>query len=425
VRDRLRSELDRPTGASPAAPRLTRRAFAGAALAALCACDDPAPPAPPIPPRASARSPAPPPGAAAVAIAPPHVPPLLRAFPALAARLPRVPLGLLPTPVERAARLGRRAGIEALLVKRDDLSGAAYGGGKTRKLELLLGEAREAGARAVVTFGGAGSNQAVATALYAAELGLRAILLLAPQPGGEHLRQNLLAALRAGAEIRLVSSVAEAEAEARRMARRAPAAAPHVIPAGGSSPLGNLAFVNAAFELADQIAAGEAPAPDRIYVAMGTMGSAAGLAIGLRALGLAARVVAVRCSGAGTSSEPALLAAAAATVAYARRLDPSFPDVRLRRGDVLLDDRHLGAGYARATAAGLRAIAMAREEEGWTLEPTYTGKALAALLGDARALAGKVALFWHTHSARPLDVEGADPRSLPAGLQVYFAGAAP
>lgn len=68
---------------------------------------------------------------------------------------------------------------------------------------------------------------------------------------------------------------------------------------------------------------------------------------------------------------------------------------------------------------------MAREEEGWTLEPTYTGKALAALLGDARALAGKVALFWNTHSARPLDVEGADPRSLPAGLQVYFTGAAP
>jgi D-cysteine desulfhydrase len=351
------------------------------------------------------------------------VPPLFRAFPELAARIPRVALGSLPTRIERADRLGRRAGIEALLVKRDDLSGALYGGGKTRKLELLLGEAVEAGARAVVTFGGAGSNQAVATALYAAQLGLRAVLLLAPQPGGEQLRRNLLAARRAGAEIRLVASVAEAEAEARRAARRAPREAPYVIPAGGSSPLGNLAFVNAAFELAEQIAAGEAPAPDRIYVAMGTMGSAAGLAIGLKALGLAAKVVAVRCSSAQTSSEAGLYAMAAATVDHARRLCPSFPDVRLRRGDVVLAERHLGAGYARPTAEGLRAIDLAREEEGWALEPTYTGKALAALLGDAPALAGRTALFWSTHSARPLETGGVDPRSLPAAFHAYFTGA--
>jgi D-cysteine desulfhydrase len=340
--------------------------------------------------------------------------------------VPRLALADLPTPVEPARRLGQRAGLDSLYVKRDDLCGALYGGGKTRKLELLLADAREAGARSVITFGGAGSNQAVATALYAAQFGLRATLLLAAQTGSEHLRRNLLAAHRAGAALRFVPGVAEAEAEARRLAARAPhGQAPYLIPPGGSSPLGNLAFINAALELAEQIAAGQMPAPDFLYVAMGTMGCAVGLALGLKAAGLKTQVVAVRASSPDTSSEPGLLAMAKETVAYARRLDPSFPELALRRGDVQIAVKHLGAGYGRPTPEGLRAIDAAREEEGWALEPTYTGKALAALLAGAPALDGKVVLFWNTHSSRPLAVDGVDPRSLPAAFQAYFAERAP
>jgi len=401
------------------APDLSRRALIRVLLAAPWACKaDPPPPAHDTAAPAALPPPVPAPAPA------PYVLPLFRAHPKLAAGLPRIALAQLPTPVERAAKLGRRVGLDGLHIKRDDRTSLVYGGGKARKLEFLLAAAKEAGAGAVITFGGVGSNHAVATALYAAQCGLRVLLHLAPQPGGASLRDHILAAQRAGAELHFVPGVAEAEAKAlRRQARAAAGEAPFVIPAGGTSPLGNLSFVNAAFELAEQIAAGEMPAPDFLYVAMGTMGCAVGLAIGLAAAGLSTRLVAVRASSAQTSSEARFFAMAAETVAYARRLDPSFPDVRLGRGDVRIVADCLGAGYARPTTEGLRAIEMAREEEGWTLEPTYTGKALAALLRDARALGEakkKIVLFWNTHHAHPLVTDGADPRRLPAGFGPYL-----
>src|SRR5262249_30467592 len=99
--------------------------------------------------------------------------------------------------------LGQHLGIRSLWVKRDDLSGEAYGGGKVRKLELLLGDARRAGARTVITSGGVGSNHAVATAIYATRLGMRVVLALLPEPPDDRVRQNLLADLAAGAELHL------------------------------------------------------------------------------------------------------------------------------------------------------------------------------------------------------------------------------
>lgn len=400
---------------------LSRRAFAALLVAAPWACDGSPQPATEtkaaLPP-----PPAPPPPSPTVApAAAPYVLPLLRTFPGLAARVPHVPLALLPTPVERAARLGQ-PGLAGLYIKRDDQSGSLHGGGKTRKLEFLLAEAKEAGARAVVTFGGAGSNHAVATALYASQVGLRAVLMLAAQPGSEHVRENLLAMQRAGAEIRLVPGVAEAEMRARRLwSRSAPDRAPFVLAAGGTSPLGNLAYVNAALELAEQVAAGQMPVPDVLYVAMGTMGCVVGLAIGLKLAGLRTKVVAVRASSPETSSEARLFALARATVDHARELDPTFPAVQIGRAEVTIAGAYLGRGYAQPTAEGLAAIARARALEGLSLEPTYTGKALAALLASADALSGKVVLFWNTHNGRPLQTDGADPRSLPPGFWHYFA----
>jgi len=401
--------------------RLSRRAFAALLAAAPWACDA-APPSASKPAASQPPAPPPPPPSSSVAPAAPlsYVPPLLRTYPGLAARVPRVPLASLPTPVERASRLGQ-PGLADLYIKRDDQSGALHGGGKTRKLELLLAEAQQAGARDVVTFGGAGSNHAVATALYASQLGFHTILMLAAQPGSDHVRENLLAMQRAGAEIRAVPGVAEAEARARRLwARSAPGKAPFVLPAGGTSPLGNLAYINAALELAEQVGAGLMPVPDVLYVAMGTMGCVVGLAIGLKLAGLGTKVVAVRASSPETSSEARLFAMIDSTVAYARGLDPAFPAVRLGRSDVEIAGAYLGRGYAQPTAAGLSAIALARETEGLSLESTYTGKALAALLASAEALSGKVVLFWNTHNGRPLQTDGVDPRSLPSGFWHYF-----
>ncbi|MRG93908.1 1-aminocyclopropane-1-carboxylate deaminase/D-cysteine desulfhydrase [Polyangium spumosum] len=402
--------------------QFNRRTFSALALGTLVGCEERSSGTASAPAAAPASAPAP---ASASASAPPpaeYIPPLLRAHPGLAPRLPRLPLGLLPTPVERATKLAAKAAIAGLHVKRDDLSGAAYGGGKTRKLEFFLADARAKDTREIVTFGAFGSNQAVATALYGAAQGFAVTLLLAPQTPSPYVRKNLLAARRAGATIRVVhGGVAEAEALAKRAAKGAKGRAPYLVPPGGSSPLGNLAFVNAALELAEQVGAGVCPLPDCIYLAMGTMGSAVGLALGLELAGLRTEVVAVRTSSPETSSEARFFAMAKQTVAFARSLDPTFPEARLGRARVRFSTNHLGAGYGAPTRKGERAIALAAETEGMTLEPTYTGKTLAALLDDAERLAGKVVLFWNSHSSRPLLTEGVKSEDFPPVLRGIVA----
>ena len=419
-------------------PTLTRRAFACAALSALAACARRAGPMPAVETRRDPRSPSLEPATAASEHPPaPGAPasepaesatvaeetlPLLRAYPRLGERLARVSLGLrLPTPVERPPARRRRLGVGDLWIKRDDLTGEEYGGGKPRKLELLLGRALSASATTVVTFGAVGSNHAVATALYARRVGLATLLLLLPQPPSDEVRRALLAARAANAEIALARGAKGGEAAARRLlAARDPGAVPWIIPAGGTSPEGNVGFVNAAFELAEQIEEGLLPTPSRIFLAMGTMGSAAGLAVGLRAASLSTKVVAVRASSPSTSSAAALAATVAATVDHLRGLDPSFPAMTPAEVGIRIEGRQLGGGYGVATAKGRAAVELAAGAAGLTLETTYTGKALAAIADDAAALAGETVLFWNTHSARPLDTSGVTPWDLPAELRSYF-----
>ena len=350
--------------------------------------------------------------------------PLFEAYPRLREWIAREPFGLFPTPVERAEALGRRLGIGALYVKRDDVSGAVYGGGKTRKLELFLGEARRGGHATVITFGAVGSHHAVATAAYASALGMKAHLMLLPQPGDELVREALLADLRFGATIRLSPGLAGAEAAARReLLAAGDRGEPYVIPVGGSSPLGNVAFVNAAFELERDVERGLLPEPDVVYLAMGTMGSAAGLALGLAALGKKTRVVAVRASSPGTSSAARLRAMIVATRDHLRALDPAFPAIDPEQCAITIAGGQLGAGYGRATRRGLESIDLARDLAGLALEPTYTAKALAALIADAGSLSDQVVLFWNTQSSRRIDVTGVDSHALPAALRGYFPAA--
>jgi D-cysteine desulfhydrase len=350
--------------------------------------------------------------------------PLFRRFPALAAKLPYIALGSLPTPIERAERLGAALGLPQLYIKRDDLSGEAYGGNKTRKLELFLADAKARGKTAVITSGAAGSNHALATAIYAKKLGLRAILLLLPQPSSPAVRRNLLADHLAGAEMRLVGTQKQVKRTIEKLLKTsAPGEAPYVIEAGGSSPLGNVGYVNAAFELADQIKAGLLPEPDRIYVAMGTMGCAVGLRLGIDAAGLKTKVIPVRASTWEAASEAKMIEMYRETVALLRALDPTFPALELRRGEAWLEDGYLGGGYGVPTPKGQAAIALFKDLTGVALEPTYTGKAFAALLDDAPGLKGEVVVFWNTYNARPIDVTGARPEDLPAPFRDYFKGA--
>lgn len=353
--------------------------------------------------------------------------PLFRAYPALQERLPYAPLASLPTPVRAWDALGSEVGAGRLYAKCDGESGADYGGNKVRKLAFLLAAARARGAREVITFGAAGSNHALATAIYARKLGLAPILMLAPQPNAENVRRNLLRGYAAGADLRHFQgrrAVSRATVDEVLRLHRETGRRPYIIPAGGSSPLGTAGFVNAALELRDQVAAGVLPAPDVIYVASGTMGTCIGLLVGLAAAGLETRVEAVRVTVAPFTSPEKARHLFARTVGLLRRADPGFPDLAFPETRFAIRDEFLGAGYARYTEAGVAAVDRIKAREGVVLEGTYTGKALAGLLADAVAgtLEGRTVLFWNTYNARPLApaIQSVDYDQLPAPFHRYF-----
>lgn len=350
--------------------------------------------------------------------------PLFRRFPALAGVLPHVTLADLPTPVERLGVLEDELGVGQLWVKRDDLSGEPYGGNKVRKLEFLLGEALRDGATDVVTFGAAGSNHALATAVYASRLGMRPVSVLVPQHAAPYVRRNLLAQQAVGARLFYRASAASRDRAAERMRERAPSGRRlAVVPMGGTSPLGTVGFVNAAFELAEQVAAGALPEPERLYVALGSMGTAAGLAIGCAAAGLRTAVVPVRVTPEVVANEALWAKLVRDTVALLRAADGSFPDVVAKVIDTPLRHDAYGEDYAVPTAAGSEAIGIA-VRAGIALEGTYTGKAFAALVADGREglLGERTVLFWDTYNSRDLAplVGDADWRRLPKRFHTYF-----
>ena len=340
---------------------------------------------------------------------------LFATWPALARRLPHSPLADLPTPVRPLTRLGAEIGVPGLYVKEDDASARPYGGNKVRKLEFLLGRAVACGAERVQTVGAAGSNHALATAIYARQLGLASTLLLYHQPNAGYVARNLLMGRRHGARLELARSDRAAAAQRPRGVFN--------IPMGGSSTLGTIGFVNAGLELAAQVRRGELPEPARVYVALGTMGTAVGLLLGLRAAGLRSTLVAVRVVPPHVASPQKFARLHRNTGRLLRRLEPSFPDTP--PAGVEFRDGFFGDQYARFTAEGMHAVALAREHEEIALEGTYTGKALAALLDDAQRsqeLRAGTVLFWNTVNSMPFpaDLMHDDYRRLPPALHRYF-----
>jgi 1-aminocyclopropane-1-carboxylate deaminase/D-cysteine desulfhydrase-like pyridoxal-dependent ACC family enzyme len=365
--------------------------------------------------------------AAHLPLAKPEILPLFKDYPRLAGQLPHVSLGRFPTPVEKLERVGNAIGLNHLYIKRDDLSGAVYGGNKVRKLEFLLGDALRRNAREVITFGFAGSNHALATALYAHQLGLGSTSLLLPQRNAHYVRRNLLASQHFQADLRFYGNWASLGAGliSQLLCRRMKQGTfPRVIPGGGSCPLGVTGYVNAALELKGQIIAGEMPEPDLIYVPLGSMGTAVGLTLGLKVAGLKCRVIAVRVIEKRFANVKKMIRLYQGTVSFLRQLDPAFPRPRLDASDWTVRADCLGGGYACFTEKAVAAASLMREQAGIILNGTYSAKAFSALLDDAGkpALRGKTVLFWNTYNSRDLAkfAAGVDYRQLPEAFHRYF-----
>ena len=315
---------------------------------------------------------------------------------------PRTPLGHLPTPLEPARGLTRALGGAEIWIKRDDCTGLAMGGNKTRKLEFLLGDALEAGADGVLTFGALQSNHARQTAAAAARLGLSCHLVLladmGPREEAWHDSGNRFLNEILGAHVHAVRNEKEAAMRAAELLEQAGAQDQnlYVIPVGGSNSVGELGYVNCALELDEQIRSASLDA-SILFQATSSLGTQSGLVSGLSALESPVEVRGV-IVGDQLSTAEQLSEIKRHTEALSQELGVTPPPA----DSIHLDDRQLGNGYGVITEAAAEAISLLARHEGLLLDPVYTGKAMAGLIEAIRS--GEIAseqtvLFLHTGGA--------------------------
>ncbi len=314
------------------------------------------------------------------------------------ARFPRRRYTAGYTPIERLDRLSEALGGPTIWLKRDDQLGLAAGGNKTRKLEFLVADALAQGADTLVTTGAPQSNHCRLTAAAAVKEGLKCRLLIEervpgsfdPAATGNHFLFDLL-----GVEsIELVPAGTDLAAGMERIAAalRAGGRNPYVIPGGGSNPLGALGYVACAGEIVAQ-SADLSVAFDAVVCASGSAGTHAGLALGLEAA--RAQMPLTGVSVRRAEAEQIALVEGLAT----RTAELLGHDVSVVAGRIAVDDRWVGEGYAIPTDTMVEAVRMLAGLEGVLLDPVYTGKAMAGLIGQVREgrwAKGQNILFVHT-----------------------------
>jgi D-cysteine desulfhydrase len=260
------------------------------------------------------------------------------------------------------------------------------------------------GRRTILTVGALATNHGLATALYAREQGLRTVLALVDQPRDEHVERQLARIERSGARVYrtrgTAGTIAALPAIIARHTDWRRLRPPYFLTVGGSSPVGTLGYVDAALELSAQVERGELPPPARVVVALGSGGTAAGLALGLALAGLDTRVVAVQVNDRTPLDAGRVARLAGRAGRLLERRGAQLPPRSVSAGDLTVETRWLGEGYGHHTPEAQHALELAREE-GLALEPVYTGKTMAALLAlrERGELGESPVLYWHTHNA--------------------------
>ncbi len=310
--------------------------------------------------------------------------------------LPRFPLADVPTPVQRLERLSAYLGGPGILMKRDDMTGLAFGGNKTRKLEFLVAEALARGADTLLTAGAAQSNHCRQTAAAAAKAGKRCDLVLggaAPSvPEGNLLLDTLL-----GAHIHWAGSDRRGETlEYVASSLREEGLNPFLIPYGGSSALGAAGYVMAMDELAGQLPFEEISV-DAMVFASSSGGTHAGLIAGALASGYTGRILGV-CVEKGEHGEGALPGVIISLARGTARL-LGAPDLVPEGMQVSLDYRYTGEGYGTVGPREREALRLLARLEGIFLDPVYTARAMGGLIDmivRGEFTKKENVLFWHT-----------------------------
>ena len=316
-------------------------------------------------------------------------------------QIPRLHFAHLPTPIEELPRLSKALGGPRLLVKRDDQTGLAFGGNKTRKLEFLVAEAQEQGAKMMISAGAIQSNHCRQTAAAAARFGFECTLVLT----GELPRQpsaNLLLDQLFGARI---VNVKDREDRDRILQETFDLAAsegkkPYLVPYGGSSPTGALGYAFAVEELMKQMAGfrsfqnfGSLDRVDWIIFGTSSGGTHAGLVLGQRVFGCQGKALGI------SIDEPVEWLQKNVSALASSASEKLGERIEFAPADVSANADYCAAGYGVLTGAEREAVRLFARHEGLLLDPVYTGRAAAGMIDLVRKgffKKDETVLFWHT-----------------------------
>lgn len=296
---------------------------------------------------------------------------------------PRVSLAHLPTPLEHMPRLSEHLGGPQIYVKRDDCTGLATGGNKTRKLEYSMGEALQEGADTIITVGAVQSNHVRQTAAAACKLGLQCEVLLEHRvrhPSDLYRNSgNVFLDRIFGANLREYDKGTDFDAAMAEVAEevRSAGGTPYIIPGGASNPVGALGYVGCGAELLQQFSE-QALQVDHIVTATGSAGTHAGLAVGIRGSGSDLPILGIGVNAPQNIQEERVYELACETA------DLVGSAGAVSRADIVADCNYIGAGYGEPTESMNEAVLMLARLEGLLFDPVYSGKALAGMIDYVR-----------------------------------------
>ncbi len=313
-------------------------------------------------------------------------------------RFPRVRLAHLPTPLEALPRLSEHLDGPNLYIKRDDCTGLATGGNKTRKLEFLMAEALEEKADTIITQGAVQSNHARQTAAAAARLGMGCELLFenrVQDPDDAYLNSgNVLLDRLLGARMHhypkdtdMNQAMSDLAEELLHKGKR-----PYIIPGGGSNPVGALGYVNCVLELLAQ-ANEQGLVIDHLVHATGSAGTQAGLIVGLKAMHSAIPLLGIGVNAPKDLQEDRVYSLAVETAEYIGAGGCVYRD------DVVANCDYVGKGYGLSTDSMKEAVSLLARLEGILADPVYSGKGLAGmfdLIEKGYFKQGENVVFLHT-----------------------------
>jgi len=313
-------------------------------------------------------------------------------------KFPRVSLGHLNTPLEPLPRLSALLGGPSLFVKRDDCTGLATGGNKTRKLEFLMADAQAKDADTVITQGATQSNHARQTAAAAARLGMKCVILLEDRTGftdPSYLASgNVFLERLMGAPTTTFPAGTDMNAAMQKVAGdvRAAGGRPYVIPGGGSNAIGALGYVDCAFEIVAQSNA-RGLVVDCVVHATGSAGTQAGLVTGFEGMRSGIDVLGIGVRAPRETQETNVYKLACETAELLGMKDA------VRRERVVANCDYVGAGYGIPTPGMIDAVSLLAKTEGLLLDPVYSGKGMAGLIDlvkRGRFTRGQNIVFVHT-----------------------------